>query len=88
MGKRGFFDSFDFISSNILLPVGGLLAAIFVGYFVKKEDFKLELSNQGTLNNGNVLNVVYVFIKFISPVLLIIVFLNSSGIFKFLMKIL
>lgn len=83
LGQKGFFDSFDFLSSNILLPVGGLLIAIYIGYFVKKEDFKLELSNQGTLNNGNVLNVIYVFIKFISPVLLIIVFLNSIGIIKF-----
>lgn len=83
LGQKGFFDSFDFLSSNILLPVGGLLIAIYIGNFVKKEDFKLELSNQGTLNNGNVLNVIYVFIKFISPVLLIIVFLNSIGIIKF-----
>ncbi len=82
LGQKGFFDSFDYLSSNILLPVGGLLTAIFVGYFVKKEDFKLELSNQGTLNNDAVLNVIYVFIKFISPLLLIIVFLNSIGIIK------
>ena len=82
LGQKGFFDSFDYLSSNILLPVGGLLTAIFVGYFVKKEDFKLELSNQGTLNNGAVINVLYVFIKFITPILLIIVFLNSIGIIK------
>jgi len=65
-----------------LLPVGGLLTAIFVGYFVKKEDFKFELSNQGTLNNASVINVLYIFIKFIAPILLIIVFLNSIGIIK------
>jgi len=82
LGQKGFFDSFDYLSSNILLPVGGLLTAVFVGYFVKKEDFKLELSNQGTLNNGAVINVLYVFIKFITPILLIIVFLNSIGIIK------
>ncbi|GCD12307.1 sodium-dependent transporter [Clostridium tagluense] len=82
LGQRGFFDSFDFISSNILLPIGGLLIAIYVGYFVKKEDFKLELSNQGTLNNDLVLNIIYIFIKFISPCLLIIVFFNSIGIIK------
>jgi NSS family neurotransmitter:Na+ symporter len=83
LGKRGFFDSFDYVSSNILLPIGGLLTAIFVGYFVKKEDFKLELSNQGTLKNDTVLNIIYIFIKFISPTLLIVVFLNSIGILKF-----
>lgn len=83
LGQKGFFDSFDYLSSNILLPLGGLFIAIYVGYFVKKEDFKLELSNQGTLNNGTVLNVIYTFIKFISPILLILVFLNSTGLIKF-----
>lgn len=87
LGQRGFFDSFDFISSNILLPLGGLLIAIYVGYFVKKEDYKLELSNQGTLNNKTVLNVVHVFIKYISPLLLIIVFLNSTGLIKYLLNL-
>jgi len=82
LGQRGFFDTFDYLSSNILLPVGGLLIAIYVGYFTKKEDFKLELSNQGTLNNDFVLNIIFVFIKFISPLLLIIVFLNSIGFIK------
>ncbi|MBU3112272.1 sodium-dependent transporter [Clostridium lacusfryxellense] len=86
IGKKGFFDSFDYLSSNILLPVGGLITAIYIGYFVKKEDFKLELSNQGTLNNNLVLNIVHVFIKFVSPVLLIIVFLNSIGVMDRLFK--
>ena len=87
LGQRGFFDSFDFVSSNILLPIGGLLIAIYIGYFVKKEDYKLELSNQGTLNNNTVLNVVHVFIKYISPLLLIIVFLNSTGLIKYLLNL-
>ena len=83
IGKKGFFDFFDYLSSNILLPVGGLITAIYIEYFVKKEDFKLELSNQGTLNNNGVLNVVHAFIKYVSPILLIIVFLNSIGFIKF-----
>jgi NSS family neurotransmitter:Na+ symporter len=83
LGQKSFFNSFDYVSSNILLPIGGLLIAIYVGYFTKKEDFKLELSNQGTLNNDFVLDIIFVFIKFISPLLLIIVFLNSIGLIKF-----
>lgn len=86
IGKKGFFDSFDYLSSNILLPVGGLITAIYIGYFVKKEDFKLELSNQGTLNNDLVLNIVHAFIKFVSPILLIVVFLNSIGVIDYLLK--
>lgn len=88
IGKRGFFDSFDYLSSNILLPIGGLITAIYIGYFVKKDDFKLELSNGGTLNNYAVLNVVHVFIKYVSPILLVIVFLNSIGVIPSLLKLL
>ena len=88
IGKRGFFDSFDYLSSNILLPLGGLITAIYIGYFVKKDDFKLELSNGGTLNNDAVLNVVHVFIKYVSPILLVIVFLNSIGVIPSLLKLL
>jgi neurotransmitter:Na+ symporter, NSS family len=83
IGNRGFFDSFDYLSSNWLLPLGGLLLAIFVGYFVKKDDFKYELSNQGTLKNGLLIDIIYIFIKFISPILIFIVFLNSIGLIKF-----
>ena len=31
-----FFDLFDYVSSNILLPLGGMLSSIFVGWFVDK----------------------------------------------------
>jgi neurotransmitter:Na+ symporter, NSS family len=79
---KSFFDLFDFASSNILLPLGGLLIAIFVGYFTKKDDIKNELSNNGTLNNGKLIDTFYFIIRYITPLLLIIVFLNSIGIIK------
>ncbi|WP_442891490.1 sodium-dependent transporter [Dendrosporobacter sp. 1207_IL3150] len=80
---RGFFDWFDYISSNILLPVGGLLIAIFIGYIVKKEDIKREMSNNGKLNIDFVFNVYYFILRYVTPALLLIVFLNSIGIIKF-----
>lgn len=78
--NKNFFDLFDFMSSNILLPVGGLLIAIFVGYFIKKENLLTELSNKHTLNNSQTINIYYFILKYISPLLLLIVFLNSIGI--------
>lgn len=74
---KSFFDMFDYISSNILMPLGGLLIAIFVGYFVKKDDLKYELSNHGVLRNEGVINIFYFIIRYITPLLLIVVFLNS-----------
>ena len=77
-----FFDLFDKLSSNILLPLGGILIAIFAGYFTKKDQLKKELSNDGTLNNSLSFNIFYFIVRFITPILLIIVFLSSLGIIK------
>ena len=33
IGGRNILDSFDFFANNILLPLGGLLIAIFIGWF-------------------------------------------------------
>lgn len=80
--NRNLFDLYDFISSNILMPIGGLLVVIFMGYFVKKEDIYDELSNKGTLNNDTYIKVFRFLVKFVTPLLLIFIFLSSSGIFK------
>lgn len=64
---KGFFDLFDYISSNILLPIGGLLVALFIGYFIKKEDLKDELSNGGTLQIDTAFNLFYFTIRYITP---------------------
>lgn len=80
---KGFFDLFDFVSSNILMPIGGLLIAVFMGYMVKKDEIRHELSNHGTLNIDWAINLYYFILRYIAPVLLIIVFLNSIGILKF-----
>ena len=77
MGKS-FFDWYDYISSNILLPVGGFFIAIFVGYVMKQKAVIDELSN----SSPKLLAVtkIYLFVlKTITPVLLIIIFLNSIG---------
>lgn len=79
---RGFFDLFDYISSNIMLPIGGMLVALFVGYFVNKNDLKQELSNQNTLAVDTVFEVFYFVIRYVTPALLFVVFLNSIGIVK------
>lgn len=75
-----FFDLFDFISSNILMPITGGLIIIFVGYFTARENIWQELSNGYTLEQGKQISIYYFLTKFIAPLLIIIVFLNSLGI--------
>jgi neurotransmitter:Na+ symporter, NSS family len=38
------FDFFDFLTGSVMLPVGGLLVAIFVGWFVSRDTLRDELA--------------------------------------------
>ncbi len=49
IGDRSILDSIDFICSNILLPLGGLLIALFVGWTWDKKDIFLESDLGDTL---------------------------------------
>jgi neurotransmitter:Na+ symporter, NSS family len=68
----GAFDLFDILTDKIFLAIGGMLLAIFVGWVMKKEDLKAELTNEGTTSFG-LFNVWYNFVKFIIPVAIAIV---------------
>lgn len=79
----GFFDLFDYISSNILLPLGGLLIALLMGYSIKQEEVVTELSNHGQLKIAGLVKGYFFLVRYVTPILLIIVFLSSIGIIKF-----
>lgn len=68
----GFFDFFDILTDKIFLAIGGLLLAVFVGWFVKKEDLKDELTNGGTVSFG-LFEVWYGVVKYVIPVAIAIV---------------
>ena len=78
----GFFDLFDYISSNVLLPLGGLFIALMMGYTIKHEEVVAELSNNGKLQVAKLVSVYFFLIRYVTPLLLIVVFLNAIGILK------
>lgn len=62
------FDTFDFLSANILMPLGGLLLVIFVGWIMKKNDVMDEMSNGGSLHIKNwVYRFIYTIIRYVAP---------------------
>ena len=79
---RGFFDWFDYLSSNILMPLGGLLIVIFMSYVVDRKSIKEELTNNGSLNLNRILPFFFIVIRYVTPALLIIIFLNAVGVIK------
>lgn len=75
------FDLFNTTTANILLPLGGLLIVLFLGWFFPSRDTRDELSNSGTLAVR--FYPLYRFIiKFVAPIAITIVFLNGIGLLK------
>ncbi len=73
------FNLFDYVSSNILLPFGGMMIAIFVGWKMDRGLIRNELSNYGQ-HQVRGMGFLMFCIRFIAPVGILLVFLNSIGI--------
>lgn len=74
---KDFFDTMDYTASNWLLPLGGLLIAIFVGWFMEDDLRKKEFQS------GSVMAGLYPFwlwtLRIVVPILVFIVLLNKIG---------
>ena len=72
------FDALDFLTAKIMLPVGGMFAALFVGWIIRKDIVKGEVTNYGTLRAPYY--PVYRFIlRFVAPVGILLIFVNELG---------
>ena len=74
------FDFFDYVSSNIFLPVGGMLIAIFTGWYLDKKLVRDEITNRGTLR-ATYLPVIIFILKYIAPVAIACILLGQLGLF-------
>ncbi len=68
-----FFDSLDFLTANIMLPLGGLFISLFVGWRMNKDALEEEL--------GSIEQPPYKYwiriLRYVSPVLVAVVFIMS-----------
>jgi NSS family neurotransmitter:Na+ symporter len=71
-----FFDHFDFVSSKILLPLGGILICLFTGWYLDRRLVLDEVTNQGRLRFK--LFRVYLFlIRYVVPIAIAAIFVNE-----------
>ena len=71
-----FFDCLDFVTAKVLLPLGGMLIVIFVGWKLGKAKFFEEISNDGTIKAS--LKKVFLFIiRFVAPLAIAIIFISG-----------
>lgn len=77
------FDFFDYVSSNIFLPVGGMFIAIFTGWYLNRKFVKDEITNGGTVRAPYFKALVFV-LRFVAPIAIGLILLNQLGVFAFL----
>ena len=76
------FDLFDYIQQNLLLPLGGLAIAVVAAWRIKKSDLLGELGKgYGGGRTPGYVGLVYTFIRWVAPLLIVLVFLNGIGLF-------
>ncbi|MGZ9586342.1 sodium-dependent transporter [Paenibacillus marinisediminis] len=73
VGGKNLYDWVDFITSNVMLPLGGLFVTLLVGYVWKESRAETGLSNGW-------MKVWYVSMRYIIPILIVLILLSSIGI--------
>lgn len=74
LGDRTFFESVDFLTSNVMLPLGGLLIAVFAAWAMGREssEAELQLPARGYLLWRAVT-------RYVTPFAVLVVLLHVSG---------
>ena len=73
-----FFDFFDFISAKIIMPIGGILLSIFVGWYLPKDMVRNELTNNQTLHFPHWMFVSFLFVlRWVAPLAITAIFINE-----------
>ncbi|MCI6989773.1 MAG: sodium-dependent transporter [Campylobacter sp.] len=67
---KSFFDCLDYLTSNIMLPLGAMIIAIFVGFVMKKEQIYALF---GKFISLRAFKVWYFMVRFVAPVCLIVI---------------
>jgi NSS family neurotransmitter:Na+ symporter len=77
IGSKPLFDALEFAVDSFLMPLGGILIALFVGYAMKREDVeKVLLAEMGQ----SVFNVWYFSIRYIAPLAVLFLAYNALNI--------
>lgn len=73
---KTFFELLDYLTANLMLPIGGFCIAIFAGWIMTREQTENELA----LANPLLYDLWQVLIRYISPAAVFLVFLHVVGV--------
>ena len=78
--ENGLFDVMDILTANIMLPLGGLLIAIFASWLMSRQSTVEELA----LGDSHLYMAWRISVRYIAPVGVILIFLHAIGLFALL----
>lgn len=76
---KSFLDWCDYVTGQMLMPVGAILACLFIGWFAPRKVVHDEFTNHGTLRS-TFYGIFLFCVRFICPVCIVIIFLHQFGI--------
>lgn len=71
-----FFDACDYLSAQVLLPLGGLGTSIFTGWFIQHRVVRDEVTNWGTLRVRGFRFFIFA-LKYVCPICIVGIFLHQ-----------
>ena len=72
-----FFEHLDFLTSNLMLPIGGIFMAIFAGWVMSKHVSRAELNMKSAVGYS----LWHALIRVVAPIAVSIVLLHAVGLF-------
>ena len=71
-----YFGIFDYVTANVLMPLGAMFTCVMVMWFMKKDFMKNELTNYGMLNSRTAPFIMFM-LRYITPLLIFYIFLKN-----------
>lgn len=79
IGGKSLFDCFDFLTGQIMLPLGGFMTCLFLGWYMPHKIVRDEYTNFGTMR-GKYFHMYIFLVKYLCPVCILLVFLHQFGV--------
>ena len=69
----------DQLTANVMLPLGGMLTCLFVGWYVPKQLVRSEFTNNETVSR-RYFGVFLFAVRFVCPICIMLIFLHQLGV--------
>ena len=73
---KGIFDLFDYTVTKFLMPLGGLLITLFVGWYLDRKLVEQQLTNDGSIPVRTMKPLLFL-IRWVAPFGILVIFLNE-----------